>query len=185
MSAAAAILAGGRARRYGGRIKAHLIVEGRRILDRQLEVLRLLFSDIALCANDPAPYADTGLPVLPDATAGCGPLAGIASALAWTPRPRVFVVACDMPFLEAAAIELLLARAGELVVPVVGGRPEPLHAVYHRDLLARVQARLSAGRRRAAGLIDDARATLVDEPTLRAVDPELRFLVNLNEPPPA
>jgi molybdopterin-guanine dinucleotide biosynthesis protein A len=180
MSAAAAIIAGGRATRFGGRIKAHLEVEGRRIIDRQLEVLRPLFADIAVCSDDAAPYADTGLPVLADAVPNQGPLGGIVSALEWSPRSRVFAVACDMPFLDARVIELLLARSGELVVPIVAGRPDPLHAVYSRSALEVVRARLARGRRKVASLLDELHAVRVEERELRALDAELRCLCNLN-----
>jgi len=43
----AAILAGGRARRLGGRDKSRLVIGGRTILERQLDVLRLLGCDRA------------------------------------------------------------------------------------------------------------------------------------------
>jgi molybdopterin-guanine dinucleotide biosynthesis protein A len=179
---AAAIIAGGMASRYEGLVKAHLEVGGRRIIDRQLAVLRPMFDDIAICADDAAPYADTGLPVLADEAPRQGPLAGIASALAWSPHPRVFIVACDMPFLDARAIELLLGKSGDVVVPVVDGRPDPLHAVYHTNVLAAVRSRLASGRRRTAALLDDVRTVRVDERELRELDPELRFLINVNSP---
>jgi len=44
--ASAAILAGGQARRFGGRDKSELRVGGRRILERQLDELRRLTDDI-------------------------------------------------------------------------------------------------------------------------------------------
>ena len=179
---AAAILAGGRAERLGGRVKMHVEVGGRRIIDRQLEVLRPLFEDIAIISNDPAPFAELDVPVLPDEVKGEGPLRGIASALAWSPRPRVFVVAGDMPFLNADAIRHLLAQSGQVVVPVLDGHADPLHAVYQRDCLAVVRRRLEAGQRKAAELLDDVDTVRVDANVLREFDPELRCLTNVNTP---
>jgi len=179
---AAAIIAGGRAERFGGRIKAHLEVDGRRIIDRQLDVLRPLFSEIAICADDATPFRDTGLPVLADELPGQGPLGGIASALVWASSERVFVVAGDMPFLDPRAIQLLLSRSGDVVVPMVAGMPDPLHAVYHKRALAAIRSRLASGRRKTAALLADCDTIGVDESELRALDPELRFLVNVNSP---
>lgn len=177
---AVAILAGGRAKRLGGRLKMHVEVGGRRIIDRQLDVLRPLFEDIVIISNDPAPFADFGLPVLPDEIQGEGPLRGIASALVWSPRPRVFVVAGDMPFLNADAIRHLIAKSGQVVVPVLGGHAEPLHAVYQRNCLAIVRRRLGSGQRKAAELLDHVDAVRVDANELREFDPELRCLTNVN-----
>lgn len=190
---AAAILAGGRATRMGGRSKALLPFERRPILERQLEVLSPIFSEIAICADDPVPYARFGLPVLPDRAPGAGPLAGIAAALSWTARPFVFAVACDMPHLDSRVIELILEsrRGADLVAPVVSGRPEPLHALYGARCLQEIDARLAVGRNKAAALFNGAAeaglaAVAIDEEKIRTAIPgpgtEFRFLTNVNMP---
>ena len=182
VAAAAAILCGGRGERLGGVVKPHLEIGGARILDRALAVLRPLFDDIAIVSDDAAPYADAGLPVVADEQPGLGPLGGIAAALAWSPHARVFVVAGDMPFLDARAIELLLTRPGAAVAPRVGGHAEPLHAVYHRDCLPFIRARLRSGDVKTAALLDEVGAQYVGEDALRELDRELRFLTNVNTP---
>src|SRR5687768_18228484 len=72
LQAAGAILAGGQATRMGGRPKSFLEVGGRRIIDRQLEVMRPLFRELILCTNDPPRYADLGLPMVSDDVRGPG-----------------------------------------------------------------------------------------------------------------
>src|SRR5262249_10036880 len=104
---AAAILAGGRGTRMGGRTKAFLSIEGRRIIDRQLEVLRPLFGEIWISANMKEPFAELGLPIVADAVADSGPLGGILAVLEATDAPRVFFVASDMPFILSDAVRLL------------------------------------------------------------------------------
>lgn len=173
---AAVIVAGGQARRLGGEVKPHLVVEGRRVLDRQLAVLRELVDDIAISANDPEPFSDTGLPVLPDDEPGRGPLAGVIAALAWSPSERVLIVAGDMPDLDAALLRELLATPGAIVVPVVGGRPEPLHAVYERSVLPVARARLAAGQGALHGLLDAVTTVRVD------CSGRIRSFTNLNSP---
>src|SRR5262249_62364353 len=96
---AAAIIAGGQATRMQGRNKSLLLVEGERVIDRQLRVLRPLFDEILVVANRSAPYADLGLPVTGDVVpGGYGPLVGILSALEVAHADRVLCVACDMPY---------------------------------------------------------------------------------------
>lgn len=182
---AAAIIAGGQARRLGGRIKALIEVQGRTVLDRQLAVLAPAFPALAISANDAAPFRATGLPVLPDSRPGLGPLAGITAALAWCPAPYLLVVAGDMPYIDAAVIDLLLAARGpgvDAVVPFIGGLPEPLLALYARACLPAAEQRLRAGKYKTAGLITEEGLAVrrLDESALRAVDPDLRCFTNLN-----
>ena len=85
MTTAAAIIAGGGAQRLGGATKGLLTIDGRRIIDRQLEALRPTFDHLFLVTNDPSVWVDLGAAVqmVPDRVpAGAGPLAGIDAALA-------------------------------------------------------------------------------------------------------
>lgn len=184
---ACAIIAGGSARRLGGAVKALLTIDGTPIIERQLAVLRGRVSAIGIAANDPEPYRATGLPVFPDRIVGAGPLAGLEAALGFFRRPYVLALACDMPHFDERLLTLLLSRRGpevDAVVPMVGGRPEPLCALYARRLLPIVRRRLETGRRAARGLFDepDVRVAWLSEAELRAQDPTLRALANVNTP---
>ncbi|MSP15912.1 MAG: molybdenum cofactor guanylyltransferase [Myxococcales bacterium] len=205
---AAAILAGGRATRMGGLAKSFLEVDGRRIIDRQLDVLRPLFGELLIVAHSPAEYREFGLPIVGDAPgpgAGEGPLAGILAALLAARAERVVVLACDMPFLDARALRLVAEGAksavdaaspdatdaavdaaspddADLVVPVIDGRFEPLFARYARTCVPAIRARLAAGERKVTSFYADLRVHRLDEATLRALDPDLRFLANCNSP---
>jgi molybdopterin-guanine dinucleotide biosynthesis protein A len=184
---AAVIIAGGQASRLGGRVKALIQVDGTSILERQLSLLRAHFSAIAIAANDPLPYRAYGVSVLPDRIPGQGPLAGLSAALAWCPRPYLLAVACDMPYLDQRVLDLLLPRRApgvDIVAPYIGGRPEPLCALYARSVAPVLEQRLAAGQLRAASLIQHAGLTVarVSEQQWRALDPELRTLTNINTP---
>lgn len=183
----AAILAGGRARRFGGACKPLLEVAGARIIDRQLAILRPLFDRILVVANAPAPFAALGLEVIADLRPGLGPLAGLEAALAATAAESLFLVAGDMPALDPRAIALVLeAFARDAVADAaafVGARgPEPLHAVYARRILPAVRARLDGGQLAARDLLAELRLVPVDDALLRAFDPERLALANVNAP---
>src|SRR5690606_27291854 len=57
-STTAAIVAGGRARRFGGQDKSRLLVEGRTIIVRQVELLQPLASAVLVIAPEVARFAD-------------------------------------------------------------------------------------------------------------------------------
>ena len=103
-----------------------------------------------MCIRDSTrPDLSSYAPVVPDLHPGCGPLSGIEAALAATTRPLNLFLPVDLPLLPARFLSWMLRRAeitGALVtVPRANGRPQPLCAVYHRDLLAGVTASLAAG----------------------------------------
>ena len=114
----AAILAGGRALRFGGRPKLLLPLGGQRIVDRLLAVLRAVADQVFIVANDSEPYAGLGVPVQPDVLAGAGPLGGVHAALRRSRSPRTLVVAGDMPFLSAPFVDHLLHAGGAVDVSV-------------------------------------------------------------------
>jgi molybdenum cofactor guanylyltransferase len=132
------VLAGGLARRMGGGDKAHIRIGGATILQRVLATLTPQCTGVILNANgDPARFADTGLPVVPDSVADFpGPLAGILAGLEWAAAHRpdvadIVSVPGDCPFLpddlvarleaarQAAQVPLACARSGEWRHPVV------------------------------------------------------------------
>lgn len=184
----AAILAGGRARRLGGVAKALLEVGGQTVLARQVAILRSLFSELLLVVGDDAPYralaASLDLRLIRDREPARGPLAGLQAALGATRADALVVVGCDLPFLDPALLQLVRDEApwAQAVVPRVAGRPQPLHARYSRSILPHVEARLRRDALRLLGLLDDLEVAWLDEPRLRALDPTLRGLTNLNTP---
>jgi molybdopterin-guanine dinucleotide biosynthesis protein A len=190
MIVAAAIIAGGRATRMGdtGAAKGLLIVEGRRIIDRQLEVLRPLFSEIIVVANEAPPWRALGLRVVPDRVfGGIGPLAGIDAALAALPDDDTTAVVCvagDMPFLNPAVLTLLrdAAPAALAVAPRLNGRPEPLLARYSRAAAPIVRDQIAHRSYALTDLLSLLSPHWLEELQLRTLDPDLRSIQNINTP---
>ncbi len=209
---AAAILAGGRGTRMGqvgndagaGAVKGHLVVNGERIIDRQLAVLRPRFTEVLIAANDPGLWGGLGLRVVPDGLfhvpslvrggaaresgPTLGPIAGVDAILAALP-PTIDAVVCvagDMPFLAPALLEHLRdAAPGALaLVPRVAGRAEPLLARYARAAAPVVAEQIAGGRYALVELLARLGAGVVwiDEAELRTLDPDLRSMVNVNTP---
>jgi molybdopterin-guanine dinucleotide biosynthesis protein A len=110
---------------------------------------------------------------------------GLASGLRAASGELCVVVACDLPFLNAALIERLveLAEGWDLVAPIVAGQPEPTHAVYRRaTCLPAIDRALARGERRMISFWPEVRVRAVPEEELRALDPDLRSFFNVNTP---
>ena len=173
---AAAILAGGHARRLGGVNKGTLTVGATAIIDRQLEVLRALATDVFVVGREDPAWESRGLRVVHDKVPDAGPLGGIYTAIVQSPCERTLVVACDMPFLSDALLRRLAAvQDADLVIPRRARGYEPLCAIYSRVCAPDIRARIDRGAYEASTLPAGVRVIELN------VDNDLIF-VNVNTP---
>jgi molybdopterin-guanine dinucleotide biosynthesis protein A len=164
----AAILAGGRATRFSGQDKSALMVGGRTIRDRQIAELSRVTSDILVITKDIVP--------------GCGPLGGLQTALTEARGDAVFVVACDMPFIDAALVAYLLDLTGEadIAVPRTERGFHPLCAAYTRACLPAVGRRLADRQLKMTDLLADVRIRVVTGEEIDRFGDRNRLLANVN-----
>jgi len=185
---AAALLTGGRSRRFGSDKAWHVPPESTAPLwSLQLEKFRELGAQeriVSVGADGPTFPVPDGVRVVVDAVSDAGPLGGLTAVLASIQAPRVIVLAIDMPAVSAVALRALLAAGDSRrgLVPWRDGRWEPLLAVYPRSLAALAQERLAAGQLSLQGLIDAGLER--DEITAWPVPSEAEpWFANLNRPP--
>lgn len=157
--AAIVLLAGGRARRFPGKLE-HLI-GGEPMVARVCRAVRSTGWPVYVATNEafsPEVLALLGAPVLRDRRPGEGPLAALVCAAEAIEAPSLFAVAADLPRLEGSVLQRLAAAwepGDEAVVPIHDGRQEPLAALYARAALQREGARLlGEGRRAMHGLLE-------------------------------
>ena len=181
----AAIIAGGRAQRLGGRDKSDLVIGGRRIIDRQLSVLGHVAEHILIVSNDHHRFRSSGLQVCADLIPGAGALGGLYTALVRSPTAPTIVVACDLPFLTVPFLRHLVdrARGADAAIPRTAAGTQPLCAVYDRTCVEPIRARLERGELRVSGLVDDAiRVTDIGPSEVAPFDPGGTLFFNVNTP---
>jgi molybdopterin-guanine dinucleotide biosynthesis protein A len=181
----AAIVAGGRARRFGGQDKSRLLVEGRSIIVRQVAVLQPLASEILVIAPDAQRFSDVPVRVVADRISGIGAVGGIDAALHASTTQLTLVVASDMPWLSRPLLAHLADRAcdgrdGAWVRTKSG--VEPLVACYRADARQRVAAFIDAGGRRARDLATVLDMAVVGRDHLSSFGDPDRLLANINTP---
>lgn len=137
MDTACAILAGGKSSRMG-RDKATAEYQGMSLIGNVYEKVRAVFDDVIIISSRHATIENMEVPIFRDIVAIQSPVVGIATALLYSRKPRIFVVACDMPFLTPEAMQFILdqSRGTDITIPMVGAYYEPLHAIYTRHCLA-------------------------------------------------
>jgi molybdopterin-guanine dinucleotide biosynthesis protein A len=178
------LVAGGRATRMAGVPKGLLRAGGEPIAARTLAIFRELFGALLIVANDPAPYAALGAPVVGDLLPGKGAPGGVHAALANAATPWVFTAACDMPFVSEGPVAYLAERRGGACAVLVrwSGRLEPLHAFWSRECLPVLDAALRAGDPSLHAVARAVAARVIEEAEWRSVDPDGRALENANTP---
>jgi molybdopterin-guanine dinucleotide biosynthesis protein A len=177
------ILAGGSSSRMGSN-KALLPCPGGLFIETVHRQLADIFSDVLLVTNTPDHYAFLRCRTVTDLIPGAGPLAGIHGALSHCTTPYIFVVACDMPWLQAAMIRHLVAAAAgyDVVIPHGDKGQEALHAVYGKGALPAVTQALQAGKRRIVSFFDQVRVRQILSADIARFDPEFRSFQNINTP---
>ena len=133
----AVILAGGKSSRMKSN-KALLPFSGELFIERIHRQLTALFSEVILVTNTPEFYRFLPCRMVPDEFPGLGSLAGIHAGLKHSKTEHIFVVACDMPYLNSELMRQMISKAQEsdVVIPESDGGYEPLHAVYSKKLPA-------------------------------------------------
>lgn len=136
------ILAGGKSRRMGVN-KSFLNIGKTTIIDSILKVYKEIFSEIIIVTNNPKDYEYCGVRLERDIIPDCGPLGGIFTGLKLAVNQYCFIAACDMPFIDEDIIRHISGVKGyDVVVPTIGGRYEPLFALYSKTCLAVLENQL-------------------------------------------
>jgi molybdopterin-guanine dinucleotide biosynthesis protein A len=179
------VLAGGGSRRMG-RDKAALELCGRSLLHRAAEPVSKVCDELIIAGGDrpPQPLPDLAPVWVPDPPGAAGPLAGLAAGLAAASHPLAITVACDMPCLNEGLLAHLLDLVDgcDAAVPLIGARPQPLHAAYTRRSLPTVESILRLGARSMRELLPRLRVRYVSEERCREFDPDGLSWFNVNQP---
>lgn len=189
MNRGAIILCGGQSTRMG-RDKATLPFGSECMLQR---VVRLICSVVDLqnivivaAPGQRLPELPNGVQIASDERPQRGPLEGLAAGLRAVDGrvDAVYATSCDVPLLVPRFVERMFELLGEhdIVVPRDGEHHHPLAAVYRLSVLTHVQTLLDADRLRPRFLFNEVNTREIPVDELRAVDPRLATLENLNCP---
>ncbi|MBU1615189.1 molybdenum cofactor guanylyltransferase [bacterium] len=140
------ILAGGKSSRMG-EDKAFLKFEGRSLIEWVIAGLKEIGEEIIIVANESERFKSLGLRVVKDILPDKGPLVGLYSGLLSSHLEYNFVCGTDMPFLSPSLIKYMLGQEQgcDVILPRIGGRVEPLFAIYKRSCLSPIAEVIKEG----------------------------------------
>ena len=179
------LLAGGNSRRMG-EDKRYLVVGEQTLLERGLAVLRSIFQEVlVVIAQDSLPL-NVDARVVRDLVPDCGSLGGLYTGLTQATTPYIFVVACDMPFLDPAVITQFTSRraSADIVMAKLAARLHPMHALYGKGCLPVLEQMIRARQLKIQEMLShpSLRVQYVTEADLLTIDPSRRSFHNVNTP---
>jgi molybdopterin-guanine dinucleotide biosynthesis protein A len=169
------VLAGGHSRRMN-RDKATLEYAGQSQLARAMSLLEPLVSQ-AFVSIRPEQLSDpqrTAYPCIADLVPDLGPISGIHAALHADPTSAWLVLACDLPFLDSATLQHLIAerapeRTATAFLSDFDGKPEPVCTIYEPVAAAALDTWIAAGQRCPRAFLQQSNAKLLPPRSGRAL----------------
>jgi molybdopterin-guanine dinucleotide biosynthesis protein A len=177
------VLAGGQSSRLG-MDKSFVHVNGQSLIEHIVAKLTRLSDDVIIAANSPEKYNRLKVRLVGDIYPGKGALGGLYSGLRAATNAYSLVVACDMPFLDLNLLRymILLACEHDVVIPRIGGFPEPLHAIYSKSCLKPIDRLLARGGLKIIDFFSEVRVRYVEEVEVDIFDPQHLSFFNVNTP---
>jgi molybdopterin-guanine dinucleotide biosynthesis protein A len=177
------LLAGGKSRRMG-EDKRHLVVGEQTLLERGLRVLQSIFREVLVVIAQDSPPLSIDARVVRDLVPDCGSLGGLYTGLTQATTPYIFVVACDMPFLNQPVIAQFTSRKAiaDIVMAKLDGRLHPMHALYSKRCVPALEEMIRAKQLKIQEIVSklSLRVRYVTEADLLTIDPSGRSFYNVN-----
>ena len=179
------VLAGGLSRRLG-RGKAVELVAGQMLIQRVLSRISQVTDEIVVVVNDTS--RASSLPIGTDAHLvidmypNSGSLGAIFTGLMATHSDWGIVVACDMPFLNIPLLQKILSLRDnhDAVVPLLNGRPEPIHSAYSKTCLPHIENKLQENNLKIATFFNDIDIEYLQQEEVEKLDENHYSFFNVN-----
>jgi molybdopterin-guanine dinucleotide biosynthesis protein A len=186
MNVSIVIQAGGQSSRMGVE-KGLVELCGKPMIQHIIDRLSPFASEMLITTNKPENYKQFGLPMYADIYKDYGALAGLHTALSFAVNEMVFVIACDLPFVNIELFKfmknLFEAKKVDIVIPRTPNGLEPLYAFYRKNTcLPLVTEVIHSGKRRLISWHENAMVHAVSEEQIRKFDKELVSFANINTP---
>jgi len=182
------ILAGGKSKRFG-KNKAFLKIGGRILIDQIVEKMGRLSNEIIIITNIlkkfdylPKKINYLNVKLIKDIIPYKGSLGGIYSGLLFAKNNYIFVVACDMPFLNTALLKYIISflQDYDVVIPKINDFFEPLHAIYSKKCIKPIKKLIDENSLKIIDFFKDVNVKFVKKNEIEKFDPDFLSIFNIN-----
>jgi len=143
----AAIIAGGKATRFGGP-KIWAEFRGRRLIDHAVDLARVIAAQVFIVNGKDADYSHFNIDTVADIIPDCGPIGGLHTALHYASTPFVASLPADMPLLTKEVYQYLLQYLEDErpVIALSSKGEEPLVSIWPKTSLPVFNELIEAGK---------------------------------------
>lgn len=184
----AIILAGGKSSRMGFD-KQFIEINEKRLIEITAGKLGDTFDEIIIVTNRPEMYKESLFRVTSDIIHGKGPLCGIHAGLAAAASEFVYVLACDMPYINIEYIKhmkgvietrLQASEGADACITLKGEWIEPFNAFYRKSLVTKIEEHLESDKRAVFSLLKQLDTVYISELEARRFSPDWSMFFNMN-----
>lgn len=179
------VLAGGKSIRLG-RDKIREVIGEKTLLQWVISSISCFDTEILLITAEKEPVPDniryhkikTAMDIYP----GKGSLGGIYSGVVNSKSFYNFVVAGDMPFINRSLLQYMMqvSQGFDVVVPRLGKRLEPLHAIYSKNCIKPMEDLLNQGELQIFRFFPGVKIRYVEAEEVEKYDPKHLSFFNIN-----
>ena len=179
------ILAGGKNSRLPGKKMTFRKIGDLMILESIGRVFSNLFKEVIIVVNEPEEFAGLDMTVVTDIIPAHCALAGLHAGLFYASYPHAYVTACDTPFVKQSVIEYIVGQMEpgyEVIIPRTDDGFEALSAVYSKECIPLIEKNLENNVLMIKKFYRKKKVKEIPVDQLKALDPEMRFVFNINTP---
>ena len=177
------ILAGGSNTRMPGIQKSFHKIKGKKIMDFIHQLFSCIFNEVIIVTNNPLDFAAWDAMIVTDIYPFRCSLAGIHAGLFYSSNNKIFVSACDTPFLKKELIEYILSQKKkefDVVIPETNDGLEPLCAVYSNKCIPRIEKNLNNKIFMIKKFFKKNRVKKIPVNQIQKIDPNMKSFFNIN-----
>jgi len=179
------ILAGGKNSRLPGKRKGFRDIGGQSIIQRIYDVLDRVVDEVIIVTNDPLEFAVMDALIVTDIDPSRCALAGVHAGIFYASHDKVFITACDTPFVREDVISYIISCAEpgyDVIIPETRGGTEALFAVYTKACLPLIENKLDQGIHMIKKFYPENRVRVIPVSELEKIDPQMDNFFNVNTP---
>ncbi len=180
------LLAGGKSRRMG-QDKRTLVLDGETLFNRALDVLVEIFPEVIVVLGlEDFPVHNDTVRVVNDLIPNRAAAGGLYTGLFYATQQRVFVVACDMPYLNLDVIRFMASISSrfDITLAELAHGLQTMHAIYSKRCLSHLEQMVKSENLRVQNLLDESSLEIrkVLESEILPYDNHLLSFMNVNSP---
>lgn len=185
LTGTAVILAGGNSSRMGFD-KQCIKLNGKLLIEGQIQILQNIFSEVVVVSNKPELYKDSKCILIEDQLKDFGPMGGIHAGLMAAKSQFSYFVACDMPHINQAYILYMLNIINaenpcpQAIITRFGQWLEPFNAFYSKSAISVFEEAYNEKTKKISKALERVQVRYIEEAEARKFSPDWSMFANIN-----